>query len=136
MYNFKNKKQKGFTLIELVIVIVILGILATIAGVRYSNMTQTTEDGVAKANLRTIKSAVTMAAAKNLGKFPTESGEVSSITDLTSLLEKDAYSKPNGYTYTYSCTDGKTYDLTVVGGGLPATASVKDGTKYTEDGND
>ncbi len=142
MVNFKKKKQSGFTLIELVVVIVILGILATIAGTRYAAMTQSSEDSVAKANLRAIKSAITMYSAQHQGEFLVASDvEVSTLTDLVKLLEKDAYTKPAGYTYKYTGTASSdtapaTYDVTVTGGGLPNPPSIANGTKYTENGEE
>lgn len=55
---FKNKK--GFTLVELVVVIAILGILAGIAVPRFMDATATARGSKIVADLRTIDSAVTM----------------------------------------------------------------------------
>lgn len=64
---FKNKK--GFTLVELVVVIAILGILAGIAVPRFMDATATARGAKVIADLRTIDSAATMYYAKE-GSYP------------------------------------------------------------------
>ena len=59
---FKNKK--GFTLVELVVVIAILGILAGIAIPRFMNATASAKGAKVVADLRTIDSACMMYLAK------------------------------------------------------------------------
>lgn len=90
----KATKKRAFTLVELVVVIVILGVLAGIAALSFSNMTQSSKDGVAKANLRAVKSGVTMYQAENEGKLP------AALADVKKYLEDDTTTKPEGYTYT------------------------------------
>ena len=68
---FKNKK--GFTLVELVVVIAILGILAGIAIPRFMDATATARGAKIVADLRTIDSAVSMYYAKK-GDYPTIGG--------------------------------------------------------------
>lgn len=66
------KGKKGFTLIELVVVIAILGILAGIAIPRFLDATATARGAKIVADLRTIDSAIVIYNAKT-GTFPTAS---------------------------------------------------------------
>jgi len=52
------KSKKGFTLVELMVVIVILGILVAIAIPVYNNITESAEASSCKANQRTLESAL------------------------------------------------------------------------------
>lgn len=63
------KGKKGFTLIELVVVIAILGILAGIAIPRFLDATATARGAKIVADLRTIDSAIVIYNAKT-GTFP------------------------------------------------------------------
>ncbi|MHC1718751.1 MAG: competence type IV pilus major pilin ComGC [Acidaminococcaceae bacterium] len=70
---FKNKK--GFTLVELVVVIAILGILAGIAIPRFMDATASARGSKIVADMRTIESAESMNYAKN-GSYVDLSGLV------------------------------------------------------------
>jgi type II secretion system protein G len=65
----KRNLQKGFTLIELVVVIAILGILAGIAIPRFLDATATARGARIVADLRTLDSAISIYAAKE-GFYP------------------------------------------------------------------
>lgn len=70
MKNF-IKNKKGFTLVELVVVIAILGILAGIAIPRFMSATETARGAKTVADLRTLESAAVMYYAKT-GVVPTK----------------------------------------------------------------
>lgn len=55
----RTNNQKGFTLVELMVVVVIIGILVAIAIPIYNAVTTRAETGAIEANLRTIDGAIT-----------------------------------------------------------------------------
>jgi type IV pilus assembly protein PilA len=60
MKNMKQARQQGFTLIELMIVIAIIGILAAVALPAYQNYTQRAKLGAALAGVAGYKTAVSL----------------------------------------------------------------------------
>lgn len=64
-------KQKGFTLIELMIVVAIIGILAAIAIPRFAQMLEKSREGATKGNLGAIKSASSIYYGDLQGIWPT-----------------------------------------------------------------
>ncbi len=54
----RMQNQKGFTLVELMVVVVILGILVAIAVPVYNSVSMKAEKSAVKANLRTIDGAI------------------------------------------------------------------------------
>lgn len=75
------KKQGGFTLIELVVVIVILGILAVTAAPRFLNL----QDDARNASLQGLKGAIDGAAGIVYGKAAVKGLESSAATSVDDI---------------------------------------------------
>lgn len=63
--NLKNKKKKGFTLIELIIVIAIIAILAAVAIPKFSSISKDAKIKSDIANAKTISNAVSALIAED-----------------------------------------------------------------------
>lgn len=117
----KKANKKGFTLVELVIVIAILAILAAIAIPTVSNVITTANTNTDAANCQTIELALKSAHAEaSAGTWTAKKGQQDSITvaealtyeglDLTTL--KAGIKSVSSGTFTYK-KDAKTGDIAV-----------------------
>ena len=86
-------KNKGFTLIELMIVVAIIGLLSAIAFPQFSTIARKAYEARTKANLGTIRSALAIYYGDTDGQYPTD--------DLTSLTPKYLSAIPLKYTPPY-----------------------------------
>ena len=99
------KRSKGFTLIELIMVIVILGILAAVAIPKFVDLSNQAKISACKSNQGTIESACAIyyASRAAIGETPTFPSD---YTD-TSLYAGNAVPTcPADGDYTYSQTTG------------------------------
>ena len=65
----RTRSRAGFTLIEIMLVVVIIGILAGIAAVRFSGRVGQSQESAAKASVQSISLALSLYEIDN-GKFP------------------------------------------------------------------
>jgi len=96
----KNKREEGFTLIELVIVIAIIGILMAIAIPNYMSARRTAAINATKSNLRNLATALELYMAENnLSIYPANT-EINNV--LPTYLPGGAPKNPAGNNYEYS----------------------------------
>ena len=69
---YKTRKTKGFSLVELVIVIVILGVIAAIAIPRISSGSKNAGESALRANLQSVRNAIDWYYGDHNNTFPGE----------------------------------------------------------------
>ena len=80
MQRFMARKRGGFSLLELVIVVVILGIIAAIAIPRMSRGSEGAADSALKGNLAVLRNAIDLFIAEHDGVVPTLANLPDSLT--------------------------------------------------------
>ncbi len=65
-----KSSKKGFTLIELMIVVAIIGILAAVAVPKFAEMLEKAREGATKGNIGAVKSAISIYYGDTEGNWP------------------------------------------------------------------
>lgn len=115
-----NKYQKGFTIVELLIVIVIIAILTLIVNIVYTGIQQRARDANIQSDLRNIASKLELFNI-DYGRYPISTAE---LTTAKLTVTKSAY-QTSGVNNLLYCRNVTT------GGGYAIVAASGSGTKYS-----
>lgn len=70
----KNRHRSGFTILELMVVVAIIGILSSIATIKYADLLRKAEEGGLQGNLGAVRSAISIYYADTDGVYPQSLG--------------------------------------------------------------
>jgi len=99
----RSNRQSGFTLVEILIVVVILGILAAIVVPQFTNASNEAIKGALQTQLQTINSQVELFRVRNQGAYPDFAGSMWDDLTTSEYLKELPL---NGYTGTSDIVAG------------------------------
>lgn len=114
MISLKQRKEQGFTIVELLIVIVVIGILAGLVITTYNGIQQKARNTERTTDLKTFQSQLEAYYATN-GRYPTNTDlggtSASNVTFIAANLkgmDKETLRDPKGTAADYSLNTGST----------------------------
>jgi len=84
-HNPMSRSVRGFTLVEILIVVIILGILASVVVAQFANVRAGTSDSALKDDLRWMRSAIQLYQVEH-GRLPTLASFEAQMTGYTNIL--------------------------------------------------
>ncbi len=125
----RQRTASGFTLIEMLVVVSVLGILVSLAGHHHTRVLKKSQDAAVMLELNSIRNAVHQYALDNMGRFPGSLEELKPV-HIKNLPQKWRGSSASGR-YFYNLAEGRV-DLYNESGSEPAQQTDLGGKKYAD----
>lgn len=106
------KKQKGFTIVELLIVVVVIAILAAITIVSYNGITGRAKESAAKSDTANAIKSLEIFKVTN-SRYPTTTAEAKLSTSGGNTLDYTSYNSGEGFCVEYTNSNGSYYATNV-----------------------
>ena len=127
-----KSNKKGFTLIELMIVVAIIGILAAIAIPKFADLIKKSKEGATKGGLSAVRSAIQVYYGDNEGWFPAD--DLSCLTSGAKYINSIPMAKLPDTPHADS-SDVVGFSSAPAGAFLPSTHADEGGWAYFNDYN-
>lgn len=106
-----TKHTKGFTIVELLIVIVVIAILATISIVAFNGIQQRAQDAALRSDVRSLQQKMQVFRIDN-GRFPLTVAELESLE--SAKVTRDVYQTERNNLYYCVMNDGSDFSIGAV----------------------
>ena len=84
-----RRPARGFTLVELLIVVLILGVLAAVVIPQFANASADAKESSLRSNLATVRQAISLYRVQHNETYPGQGGWAEFVTQLTSGTQAD-----------------------------------------------
>ena len=128
----RKKRRNGFTLVEIILVIVIIGIMAAIILPKFAGKTDSAKIAKTKANLASIRSALRLYQSDNSGTYPAALSDL--VPDYIRRIPDEGVSDPPSSAVGASVdgSGGWTYDAATGEVNVNLSGNDSEGNAYSD----